>query len=164
MSLITAVENVAKKIIADEKSTAAWLEKEVTVIEGKAPTIEKVIDTTLTYVGPALTIALDALGETQLAADIAPLIVKAKTDLAVASALVTDLGPTPTAASAFADVVTNLSGVLTAVKVSNPTTIAAVTKAVTEVGVLGAAVATAAAAIKASAAPAPAPAPVAAAA
>src|ERR1039458_7454032 len=40
----------------------------------------------------ALTIALDALGETQLAADIAPLIVKAKTDLAVASALVTDLG------------------------------------------------------------------------
>src|ERR1035441_7493479 len=60
MSLITAVENVAKKIIADEKSTAAWLEKEVTVIEGKAPTIEKVIDTTLTYVGPALTIALDA--------------------------------------------------------------------------------------------------------
>jgi hypothetical protein len=152
-----SLETIVKKVIADEKSTAAWLEKEVTIIEGKAPTIEKVIDTTLTYVGPALTIALDALGETQLAADVTPLIIKAKTDLAVASALVTDLGPTPTAASAFADVATNLGGVLTAVKVSNPTTVAAVTKAVAEVGVLGAAVATAAAAIKASAAPTPAP-------
>jgi hypothetical protein len=143
------------KLVAAEKSTVAWLEKEVTVIEGKAPGIEKVIDTTLTYVGPLLTAGLEAAGDPAVAALIAPIFVKAKTDLAVASALVADLGPTPTAASAFTSVATNLAGILTAIQVKSPTTITAVTKAVSEVGVLAAGVTAAATAIVASAAPAP---------
>jgi hypothetical protein len=78
---------------------------------------------------------------------------EAQTDLSVASALVADFGPTPTAASAFASVQTNLNGLLTAGHVKSTTAVAAVTKAVSEVGVIAQAVQTAASQIKAAAAP-----------
>lgn len=142
-----------------EHSTVVFLEKVITEIEGKAPAIEHTIDVSLTYVGPLLVAGLDAIGDPAVAALVAPIITKARTDLTVASALVTDLGPTPTASSAFADVATNLSGILTLAGVKNATTVAAVTKAVSEVGTLAVGVGVAASAIKAAAATPPAPAP-----
>jgi hypothetical protein len=147
--------NIFKSIFTDvanaEHSTAAWLEKTVMEIEGKAPQIDKVIDTTLEYVGLVLQTGLDAMGNVPGATLVGTVVTKARTALSVASALVTDLGPTPTAASAFADVQANLSAVLGAAQVTNKTTVAAVTKAVSEIGVLGAAVSTAASAIAAAA-------------
>jgi hypothetical protein len=142
------------KIEGAEKSTAAWIEKKLTEIEGKEPAVAKVIDTVLTYVTPALKIALAATGDPAAAAVVGEVAAQAETDLSVASALVTDFGPTPTAATAFASVATNLGGLLTAGHVKSSTAVAAVTKAVTEVGVLASAVQTAATAIAASAAPA----------
>jgi hypothetical protein len=152
LSIFAKIENA-------EHSTVAWIEKELTVLESKAPTIERVIDAGLTYVGPVLQIGLTAIGDAPEAALVGMVIAKAQADLKAASALVTDFGPTPTAASVFASVKTNLSSLLVAGQVSNSTAIASVTKAVNEVGVLGSAVQTAANAIAAAAA-APAPAPI----
>jgi len=135
------------KIEGAEHSTVAWIEKELTVIEGKAPTIERVIDAGLSYIGLALQIGLTAIGDGPEAAAVGTVVAKAQSDLQAASALVSDFGPTPTAATMFASVKTNLSTLLTAAQVSNPTTVATVTKAVNEVGVLASAVQTAATAI-----------------
>ena len=150
MSLVT----LEKKFVTAEHSTVAWLETEITKIEGKAPAIEKVIDAGLKYVGLAAQVALDATGDPAAAAVVGSVVSEAQTDLAVASALVADFGPTPTAASDFAAVQTNLNGLLTAGHVTSATSVAAVTKAVSEVGVIATAVQTAATAIKAAAAPA----------
>jgi hypothetical protein len=149
------------KIEGAEKSTAAWIEKELLKIEGKEPEIAKVIDTTLTYVTPVLEIALAAIQDPAAAAVVGAVSTQAQKDLAVASALVTDFGPTPTAATAFQAVQTNLSALLPVIGVKSTTATAAVTKAVSEVGTLASAVQVAATAI-ASAAAAAAPAPVAA--
>ena len=147
MSWLSAIENA-------EHSTVAWIEKELAAIEGKAPTIERVIDAGLTYIGPVLQIGLTAIGDAPAAAAVGPVIAEAQAGLKAASALVTDFGPTPTAASVFASVQTNLSTLLTAGKVTNATTVAAVTKAVNEVGILASAVKTAASAVVAAAQPA----------
>jgi hypothetical protein len=151
MSIFTKIET---KIVSAEHSTFAWIEKELTAIHGEAPAIEKVINAILKYVGPVLQIALVASGNPAAAAAAGLIITEAKTDLAVASALVTDFGPTPTAASAFTSVQTNLSGLLTAGHVTSTQSVAAVTKAVSEVGVIASAVQVAATAISAAAAPA----------
>lgn len=134
-------------------STVAWLEKEMTIFEREAPTIERVIDASLTYIGPALQIGLDAIGQTEAATLSGVVIKKAQSDLQVASALVYDFGPTPTAATIFSSVETNLGALLAAGQIKNATTVATVTKAVNEVGVLASAVQTAATAIGSAAKP-----------
>jgi hypothetical protein len=101
-----------------------------------------------------LTLALSAAGDGPAAAIVADAINQAHVDLHAASALVTDFGPTPTAASVFDAVKANLSALLTAGHVTSATSVAAVTKAVSEIGVLGAAVSTAASAVEAAAKPA----------
>jgi hypothetical protein len=148
MSLVT----LEKKFVTAEHSTVAWLESEIATFEKKAPAIEKVIDAGLKYVGLAAQVALDETGDPAAAAVVGSVVNEAQTDLSVASALVADFGPTPTAATAFAAVATNLSGLLTAGHVTSTTAVAAVTKAVSEVGVIATAVQTAASAIKAAAA------------
>lgn len=146
MSFFTGIENL-------EHTVAGWTEKVLTAIETKAPTIERIIDASLAYVGPALQIGLGALGQTALATEIGIIVAKAQTDMLAASALITDFGPTPTAASMFASVKTNLNAILTDSNVTNATTVSTVTKAVNEVGALATAVQTAATQIAAAAAP-----------
>jgi len=147
------MSSIFQDIEGAEKSTAAWIEKRLAEIEKKAPAIEKVIDTSLTYITPVLQIALSSTGDPAAAAIVGAVATQAETDLAIASSLVTDFGPTPTAATAFSAVQTNLSALLTAGHVKSVTAVAAVTKAVSEVGVLASAVQKAATAIAASAAP-----------
>ena len=142
------------RLIKEEQSTASWIEKELARIEGAAPTIEKVIDATLTYIGPVLVIALDAVGDPALAVVVQAIVVESQKALAVASALVHDFGPTPTAATAFSAVATNLADILAVGKITSKTTVAAITKAVSEVGVVASAVQLAANAIATVAAPA----------
>lgn len=140
------------KIANAQHSTVAWLEKELAALEGKAPTIERVIDAGLSYIGPVLQIGLTAIGDGPEAALVGTVISKAQIDLKAASAVVTDFGPNPTAASIFEAVKSNLGALLSAAQVKNATTIASVTKAVNEVGMLGSAVETAASQIAAAAA------------
>jgi hypothetical protein len=146
-SIFTGVSNA-------EHSTVAWLEHAMVVFVHEAPTIEKVIDAGLSYIGPVLTLALTAAGDGPAAAIVTDAINQAHIDLHAASALVTDFGPTPTAASVFSAVEANLSALLAAGHVTNATSVAAVTKAVSEIGVLGAAVGAAVSAVEAAAKPA----------
>jgi hypothetical protein len=138
-----------QKLEGFEKSTAAWIEKELTKIEEKEPTLARIIDVTITYVTPVLKLALAATGDPAAAAVVGAVAAQAQRDLTVASALVTDFGPTPTAATAFAAVSANLSGLLTAGHVKSTKAVAAVTKAVNEVGAIAAAVGAAASGIEA---------------
>ena len=138
-------------LITDLHSTAALLEKELTAFEKKAPAIEKVIDSSLAYISPVLQLALTDIGDPAAATAVGAIVTKANNDLNAASALVADFGPTPTAASIFSAVSNNLSTILTDTNVKSATTTAAITKAVSEVGVLAASVSTAAAAVKSSA-------------
>ncbi|HEY5054672.1 MAG TPA: hypothetical protein VII58_00840 [Acidobacteriaceae bacterium] len=147
-------QSLFAKVEGAEKSTMAFIEKTLAEVESKAPSIERVVDAGLEYVGPVLQIALAAEGQTALAADIGPIIAKAQNVLVATSATITDFGPTPTAASAFASVASNLGALLAAGQIKSPKSVAAVTKAVSEIGHLGSAVQVAAAAIAASALPA----------
>lgn len=146
MSFFSAIEKA-------EHSTVAWLEKEITALENKAPTIERVVDAGIAYVGPLLQLALTSIGAGGAAAAINTVITAAQAKIHAASALITDFGPTPTAASMFSTVQTELSGILSLIDVKNTTAVSQVTKAVNEVGVLAAGVQTAAAAITAAAEP-----------
>lgn len=138
------MESIFAEIAAAEHSTVAWLEKELAKLVGEAPTIEKVIDSGLTYITPVLQIALSSLGDPAAAAVVGTVVTEAQSDLLAASALVTDFGPTPTAASIFASVKANLAALLTAGHVKSSTSVSAVNKAVSEIGLLGTAVQTAA--------------------
>lgn len=135
--------SIFSKIAAAEHSTVAWLEKELTLLEKKAPAIEKVIDVGLSYIGPVLQIALESIGDTAVAALVGKVISQAHSDLLVGSALVNDFGATPTAASIFESVKTNLSDLLTAGHVTSTVSVAAVNKAVNEIALLGTAISTA---------------------
>lgn len=149
MSVFTSVFN---GLVKAEHSTVAWLEKELVAFEKAAPTIEKVIDAGLAYIGPVLQLALTDVGKSDVADEVGNVVTQAQNDLKAASALVTDFGPTPTAASIFSSVEANLSALLTAGHVTSTVAVAAVNKAVAEIGLLGAAVGTAVAALTPNAA------------
>jgi len=146
MSLAT----IELKLELAEHSTAAWIQKTLLEVEGKAPEITSVVDTSIKYIGLCLQIGLGAAGNTAAASVVGTVAAQAQRDLTAVSATVADFGATPTAASAFAAIQTNLGTILTDANVKDPTTIASVTKAINEVGTLGAAVSTAATAIQAS--------------
>src|SRR5271168_1462721 len=122
-----------KDIENAEHSTVAWIEKELATLVGDAPTIERVVDAGLSYIGPVLEIALAAVGQTAVATVVENVVNQAENDLQAASALITDFGPTPTAASIFASVKANLGALLTAGHVASTAAVAAVNKAVAEV-------------------------------
>jgi hypothetical protein len=133
-------KSVFNGISSAAHSTVAWLEKELVAFTKAAPKLEQIVDAGLAYIGPVLQLALTATGEGDAAKIVGDVIHEAQADLTAASALVTDFGPTPTAASVFASVADHLSTLLTDGHVKNPQSVAAVTKAVTEVGLLGSAI------------------------
>jgi hypothetical protein len=134
MSFFSAIANA-------EHSFAAWAEKELQKLEGAAPTIEKIADTVLTYVGPALQTVVTLEAGSAAGAQVAKVIGTVQSDLTAASGLITDFGAIPSVTSILGSVATNLSALLTAIEVKNPTTVATITKVVGEVQILEAAIA-----------------------
>lgn len=145
MSIFTDIEKA-------EHTFAAWAEKELEKVYSEAPKIEQIADAVLKYAGPALQIVATAEGGSAAGQVVGSVISDAQTSLVAASGLIADAGPTPTAASIVSSVQTNLSSLLTAGHVSNPTSVALTTKVVNSLGALSTALTNAAA---------PAPAPVA---
>jgi hypothetical protein len=147
-------------IASADHTFVAWAEKELTKVEKAAPTIEKVVDTGIAYLTPVLNIALAATGAGAVVPEVDEVISEAQKDLMVVSSVIYDFGPTPTAASMFASIKTNLQGLLSAGHIKSATGTAAVNKAIGEVDAMGAAVSAAASKLTEAAAPAtPAPAP-----
>jgi len=147
-------------IVADvegaEKTFVGWMVKEYAALYKNEPTIEQVVDTTVSYVEPALIIVLDATGGAAIAPEVASVISEAQSDLKVASALIYDFGPTPTAASIAASVKANLQSIATSAHFKDAATLAKFTLIVNAVGTLATALANAIANATNTAAPAPA--------
>jgi hypothetical protein len=136
MSLLSAIEGA-------EHSTALWFEKEWSKLHAEAPTLVNIADKTLPYVSLLLQTVVGAEAGAPAATEVGTILTKAQNDLDVANALIYDTGATPTAATAITAVQTNLKGILSATQVSNPKSVATVTKAVNELGVLATAISTA---------------------
>jgi hypothetical protein len=133
MSFFTNIENAAH-------SFAAWAEKELEKLQGAAPTIEKIADTVLTYVGPALQTVVTMEAGGPAGALVGKVISTVQSDLTAASGLLTDFGATPSVASILSAVTSNLNGLLTDAGVKDPKSVAAVQKVVSEINILAAAI------------------------
>ncbi|HEX5234148.1 MAG TPA: hypothetical protein VFW25_02330 [Silvibacterium sp.] len=124
-----------QRIKADEHSFLAWWAKEFAKFRKGEPQIVEGLDALTKYAVPALDIAVAAAGgPAGIGAEAAGVIAEAQTGLSVASSLVDDFGPTPTAASVYGGIQSNLSGLLALDGVKNPTTVSAITKVVNLVG------------------------------
>ena len=112
---------------------AAWAEKEWTAFRNEAPKLEQDADMVLKYAAGALQIALSIEGANPAISTISGVINTAMGGITAASGLIYDFGATPTAAGMLTAVSNDLSGLLAAAHVTDPKSVAAVTKTVAEV-------------------------------
>ena len=123
-------------LVTELHTFTSWAEKELQKIEGEAPTIERVASTVLTYVGPALQTIVSVEAGAPAGAIVGKVVAQAQSDLTAAGSLIYDFGANPSAGSIISGVSTNLSALLTAGHVTNSTSIATVTKVVSELGAI----------------------------
>jgi hypothetical protein len=114
----------------------AWAEKELAAIVGKAPKIEAVAASVLQYAGPALQTVVSIEAGAPAGALVGKIIAEAQGGLVAASGLLSDFGATPTVGSVVSSVKTNLSALLSASNVTNPTSVATITKVINELDLL----------------------------
>lgn len=133
MSLLSAIKSA-------EHSFAAFAEKAWAKIYGETPTIAKITSTVLKYVGPALQMVVSAEVGPAAGAEVGAVIKEAQEDLLAASSLIYDFGATPSLASIFSGVNTELSGLLTAGHIKGSVSIAIVNRVIKEIEVLAAAI------------------------
>lgn len=138
-------------VISALHTFAGWFEKEWSALYKEQPKIDKILAATLKYVGPALQLVVTAEAGAPAGVFVGKVIGDAQAGLAAASGLVYDFGPSPTVGGVISSVNANLSGLLAADHITNPTSVANVTKIVSELAALEAALAT-----PSTAAPAPA--------
>ena len=146
-----SIKAVIIDIEKDEKTFVSFLVKEYAEFYKNEPTLIQVIDTTVSYAEDGLAIVLPLVGAGTLAGPIDAIVEEAVTDLNRASALVYDFGPSPTAASIFAAVQTNLSTLETAGHITNPATIAKVKLIINAIGTVAQLIAKAVLAVSAPA-------------
>ena len=125
MSIFSSIENA-------EHTFAAWAEKELTKILGKAPTFLQIADTTLNYAGPILQTILVLVGQTATATEAGAVITQVQQDIVVVRAVIMDAGATPSAQSMLSSIQTNLSAALAAGHITNPVSVALVNKLLKE--------------------------------
>lgn len=122
--------------ITVEHTFAAWCEKEWTALYNKAPQIEQIADTVLKYAVGALGIAASLETGNPAIAEITEGLNTAQTGITAASGLIADFGATPTAAGILSSVATGLTGLIAAAHITNPKSVATVTKVVSETNAL----------------------------
>ena len=145
-----SIKAIVNDIEQGEKSFVSFLVKEYTAFYKNEPTLIQTIDTTVSYAEDGLAIVLPLAGQGALVGPIDAIVEEAVTDLNRASALVYDFGPSPTAASIFASVQSNLATLETSAHVTNPVTIAKVKLIINAIGTVAQLIAKAVAAASAS--------------
>jgi hypothetical protein len=123
-------------IASAEHTFASWAEKELAKIHAVEPKIEQVTDTILTYAGAALETVVTAEAGATAGALVGKVVSKAQSSLTAVSGLVSDFGASPSVASIVGAVQSDLGSLLTAAQVTNPKSVATVTKVANELGVL----------------------------
>jgi hypothetical protein len=101
MSIFSGIANA-------EHTFVAWLENELAIIEKDAPKIEAYVENGATYAVATLKIVLAQVEPGSAAANAITLAIQ---KILTASAVVFDAGASPTVATLFQDVVSNLSGI-----------------------------------------------------
>ena len=125
-------------IASAEHTFAAWAEKEWTAIYKEAPKVESVIAATLKYAGPALQTVVTIEAGGPAGAVVGKVLADAQAGLVAASGLVYDFGATPTVGGVLSTVTSNLSGLLAAGHITNPTSVATVNRVVSEINTVAA--------------------------
>ena len=146
--------DIFSNIVNAEHSFASWAEKELLKVEGSAPSIERIADTVLTYVGPALQTVVTLEAGAPAGALVAKVIGTVQSDLTAASGLIQDFGATPGVTSVLKAVTTNLGALVAAAGIKDPKSVAAVNRVVSEINILAAAIEALIPAVSASAVPA----------
>ncbi len=149
MSFITKLEN-------EERIFAAWAEKFLGHLSTEAPTIEKVTDTIVEYVGGAASVIAGVEGGPAASKAVTSAVSAIQTGVTALSGLVTDFGATPDVAKVAASLATNASALLAAAKVTNPKSVSAANKIVSNLNSLAKGLAS----VSAGTATAPVPSPV----
>jgi hypothetical protein len=135
------MSNFFSGIVAAEHTFVAFFTKEMVKLGKDEPKISAVVSAGVKYATGCLDIALPLVGYGAVVPAANAISAQIQQDLVTVNSLVYDFGPTPTAATMFASIKANLSSLLTDAHVTNPTSAAAVNKAINEVGALGAAIA-----------------------
>jgi hypothetical protein len=112
-----------------EHTFAAWVEKELAAAVKAEPKIEQTATAILKYAGGALTIAATIEGGAAAGSVVSAAISEAQAGVIAAGSLLYDFGAHPSVASVLTSATTNLSAVLAAGHVTNPASVAAVTRA-----------------------------------
>jgi hypothetical protein len=146
-----SIKAVISDIEGSEKTFVSFLVKEYAEFYKNEPTLIQTVDTVVSYTEDGLAIVLPLAGEGALAGPIDAIVEEAVTDLNRASALVYDFGPSPTAASIFAAVQSNLVALETAGHITNPATIAKLKLIINAIGTVAQLIAKAVAAATPSA-------------
>jgi len=136
MSIFVNIANAAH-------SFAAWVEKEWTVVYKAEPKIEQILAAVLKYAGPALQMVVTAEAGGPAGAEVGKILADAQAGLLAASSLVCDFGASPTITGVLSSVQSSLGALLAAAKVTNPNSVAIVTRVVNELATLIAALPTA---------------------
>lgn len=132
--------SIFSDIASAEHTFAAWCEKEWTALYNAAPKLEAVADMTLKYAAGALQIAASLESSNPAIATISKVLTTATNGITAASGLIADFGASPTVSSMLSSVSSDLSGLLSAAHITNPKSVAAVTKVVGETTTLVAAI------------------------
>ena len=131
MSLISALHTFA-----------SWAEGELAKLVKDEPKIEHVADTVLTYVGGAASIIAGIEGGTAASTAVSGVLTGIRTGVTALSGLITDFGPTPTAATLAASIAANANSLLTAGHVTNPVSLKAANGIITNLNALAQALTT----------------------
>lgn len=131
--------SIFSKIIAAEHTFAAWAEKELEKLYSVTPKVEAVAAAVLKYAGPALQLVVTAEAGSAAGSLVGAVISEAQTDLIAASSLIYDFGANPTATSIINAVLKNLAALLTAGHITNAGSVSTVTKVLSSLGALAAA-------------------------
>jgi hypothetical protein len=118
--------------IKDLESFASKFEKDLEALWKKAPAVEKVAETTITFVGPILETIFTLAGDGPAATVVGDIVSKAQQDLTAASALLSTIGPTPSVAGVISGVATNVASLETAANITDPKVVADIALVVKE--------------------------------
>lgn len=129
MSIFSDIANAAK-------STAAWIEKTFTKILKTAPSVLSVIDTTLSYTSVLIEVIVERLAGTAAEAEVVKVLSEVRSDITVLQAVLYDTGTSATVSSLLDSIIANLKALATAGHISNPDTLALLTKVLTELDVI----------------------------
>lgn len=127
-------------IFKDLTTFASKFEAEFAKLWAKAPQIDTVILTTLTFVAPLIETAVGLEAGAGAGNAVTAVLNTVEQDLIAAKGLVTAVGPTPSVTNLINGVANDLSALLTAGGVKNSTSISNITLVVKELEALAAAI------------------------